>query len=135
MSLWEPTVALWSTTRSWGLLYLFISLWVLSIESEGLLYYRRPEVARYVSWRTWAIIWLLLFASTTGYCLWYGLRYHDGIMKGFGLASLGIILCTKLIEFGLVRWNKPLFFVALAGSLLIAGRYGEAVWNLQLASP
>lgn len=123
MRQWEPTIALWSSTRIWGLLYLFSALWMLSIFGDDQLF----------SGNEWDFfIWSALFAAAAGYCIVQGIRYHDGTLKGFGMAYMGLHLCTKFFDLFWSAWYKPFFFAVLAVSLAVAGHYAENIWNLQL---
>ena len=123
------TSPLWSTTRVWGLIYLFTSLWIASLsvyDSPGAW---KPRL----SIRTRMFLRALALALTAAASTWHGLRYDDSTTKGFGLTFLGICLYTKFFE---VCWgfSKTVFFTVLAGSFAIVGRYAENVWNMQVGN-
>lgn len=124
------TAPLWSTTRIWGLLYFFISLWIMSIWGDDG-YFHKFSRRRYTSWKVRKFVWSIVFLVAAGGSIGHGLRYDDSTTKGFGITFLGINLYTKFFELG---WGlpKPLFFAALAGTFAVAGRYAEDVWNMRL---
>lgn len=125
------TAPLWSTTRTWGMLYLFVALWIMSIwgydDYFDRLAARKSHFGRMIHMAVWSFIF---FAAASG-SIWHGLRYDDSTTKGFGLTFLGINLYTKFFEccWG---WSKPVFFAILAGTFAVIGKYAEDVWNLRL---
>lgn len=126
------TAPLWSTTQIWGLLYFFVSLWIMSIWGyDG--YIDESPRSRSLSRRTRMFLWSLVFFVAAGGSTWHGLRYDDSTTKGFGLTFLGINLYTKYFEWG---WglSKPLFFAVLAGTFAVVGRYAEDVWNMRVGT-
>jgi hypothetical protein len=127
----ERTVALWSSTRTWGMLYLFIALWILSLFGNDELFSDSQRSYRESSNRR-LFVWSLAFSLAAAFSIWHGLRYGDSTTKGFGLTFLGINLYTKFFEYFWHRWYKPLFFVVVATTLAVVGRYAEQVWNLQM---
>jgi hypothetical protein len=133
MQHWGSVAALWSTTRIWGLIYLFTALWLLSIfGNDELSAKRKGQWAAGSNSQLRLFVWSLSFGFAAGMCILYGMRYKDGTTKGFGLSFLGINLYTRFFECFWKRWYKPLFFAVLAGTLAVLGRYAEKVWNLQL---
>ncbi|KAI1115112.1 hypothetical protein F5Y14DRAFT_440836 [Nemania sp. NC0429] len=110
------TTTLWSATQIWGMLYLFLALWILSLRGKTGL-----RVA----------LWSGAFLCAAAGAIWHGLRYGDSTTKGFGLAFLGINLYTKFCEFCWKLWYKPAFFAVLALSFALLGRYAESM-NLVL---
>ncbi|KAK8084749.1 hypothetical protein PG997_006020 [Apiospora hydei] len=115
------TVALWSTTRIWGLLFLFVALWIQS------LYRVFSPTSR--DWLRHFLHFCAFFAAA-GASVGHGLRYDDSTTKGFGLAFLGINLYTKFWEF-CWGWYKPLFFALLAGTFAMVGRFAEELWHMR----
>lgn len=122
------TSPLWSTTRIWGLLYLFVSLWIMSIFGYDD-YLEPPNRQKHRSplLRIFSCSLILLLAAATS--IWHGLRFDDSTTKGFGLTFLGINLYTKFFEY-FWGWYKPFFFAVLAGTLAVLGKYAENVWNM-----
>ncbi|TGJ83841.1 hypothetical protein E0Z10_g4924 [Xylaria hypoxylon] len=118
------TATLWSATRTWGMLYLFIALWILSLfGNDKLLGDNLVGHGRLRRMAFWSIGFLC--AATTA--IWHGLRFGDSTTKGFGLTFLGINLYTKFFEFCWSKWYKSVFFAMLALSLGLVGRYAEFV--------
>ncbi|KAH6648609.1 hypothetical protein BKA67DRAFT_538631 [Truncatella angustata] len=134
MRRWERTVPLWSSTRIWGLLYLFIALWILSLFGDDELFSRKKKTPKpsHDNKNRRLFVWSLIFGLAAGYCIVHGMKHDDGTTKGFGLAFLGINLYTRFFELFWHAWYKPLFFAVLAGTLAVMGRYAERVWNMQL---
>lgn len=124
---WIVTAPFWRTTRIWGLLYVFIALWILSIfgleRSKGGLYL--PGALRS------SAFWSISFLAAAIFSTWHGLYYGVSTTKGFGLTFIGINLYTKFFE---LCWNnlyKPLFFTIIALTLAIVGNYTEIIWGFK----
>lgn len=124
------TSPLWSTTRIWGLLYLFISLWVMSIFGYGS-YLERPNRQKHKPQLLNIFLCSFIFMLAALTSIWHGLRFDDSTTKGFGLTFLGINFYTKFFEY-FWSWYKPLFFAVLAGTFAVLGKYAENVWNMRL---
>jgi hypothetical protein len=133
MRSYTVTAPLWSTTRIWGLLYFFLSLWNMSIFGADGYFVTFGHRGTRFSQKFRVFLWSVVFFVAAGGSIWHGLRYDDSTTKGFGLTFLGINLYTKLFEFGW-GWSKPLFFSILAGTFAVIGRYAEDVWNLQVTA-
>lgn len=122
-----------STTRVWGLLYMFVALWMLSIfgDHEGV---RKKDGIVYMGhrYRRNIVAWSLALLAAALVCIWRGLRHGDSTAKGFGLAFLGINFFTRLISSAWGDMPKGLFFALLAVLLALVGRYAEAIWNADL---
>ena len=118
------TATLWSSTRTWGMLYSFIALWILSLfgndRLRGNSFLSHGGLSRVAFWS----IGFLCAAVVT---IWHGLRYGDSTTKGFGLTFLGINLYTKFFEFCWSKCYKSVFFGIMALSLGLVGRYAESV--------
>jgi hypothetical protein len=113
------------STQSLGLLYLFVSLWLLSIFGD----YGNAD-----SWRRVKQIellhWSLLFAAAAGAAIWLGLRRDDAMLRGYGLVFLGINLYTRFFEMFWDSLHKGAFFAVLGVSLWLLGRRAETLWRL-----
>jgi hypothetical protein len=118
------TATLWSATRTWGMLYLFVALWILSLFGNDELLGKRLASN---SGLGRVAFWSIAFLCTAAMATWHGLRYGDSRTKGFGLTFLGINLYSKFFEFFWSKWYKPVFFAALALSLGTMGKYAESV--------
>jgi hypothetical protein len=109
-----------------GLLYLFISLWLLSIfgnfgSLEDWLKVKQLELFY------WGIISVLVSLAFT----FYGLRRKDEIAREFGITFLLINLYTKYFEYLWDITDKTIFFSILAASFWLLGRKAEKIWNLE----
>jgi hypothetical protein len=116
----------WEHTYVVGLLYLFLSLWLLSI------------FGNYGNIDNWMHIhqislfyWGLISAAVTGGFLFYGLKTNDAIAREFGITFLIILIYTKYFEYFWDHTNKTVFFAILAGSFWLIGRKAEKIWNLK----
>jgi len=108
-----------------GLLYLFLSLWLLSV------------FGNYGSIDSWWHIrqislfyWGIIAAVVAGGFLFYGLKNKDDIAREFGITFLIIFIYTKYFEYFWDHTNKTIFFAILAGSFWLIGRKAEKIWNL-----
>lgn len=117
--------ALTQSTLTMGLLYLFISLWIMSIFGN----YGDPE-----SWERAKQIelfhWSLLFALAAGAAIWRGLKFDNTVSHGFGITFLFINLYTRFFEHFWDTLHKAIFFAILGASLWILGAYAQKIWNL-----
>lgn len=109
-----------------GLLYLFISLWLLAIFGNyGNIdkWMKVPQISLFY----WGIISMLV----AGGFLLYGLKSNDVIAREFGVTFLIIFLYTKYFEYFWDHTNKTLFFGILAISFWLIGRKAEKIWNVR----
>jgi hypothetical protein len=120
----------WELTYVVGLLYLFLSLWMLSIFGN----YGELD-----SW--WQVkqislfYWGIISAVVAGGFMLYGLKTNDVIAREFGVTFLLIFLYTKYFEYFWSQTNMAVFFSILAGSFWLIGRKAEKIWNLKSANP
>ncbi|MCE0824863.1 MULTISPECIES: DUF2157 domain-containing protein [Buttiauxella] len=113
-----------NTSKAMGLLYLFIALWILSI-------FGNYDFDIWQSVRQIELLhWSLLFALAALACIWISLKTDDGMLRGFGLTFLGINLYTRYFELFWDGTNKVIFFLLLAISLALVGRYAERIWRV-----
>lgn len=108
-----------------GLLYLFVSLWLMSI------------FGNYGDMDSWGGVhqmelfhWSILFALASGAAIFAGLRRDDGILRGFGLTFLLINLYTRYFELFWDATHKVVFFALMAASFWLLGRKAESIWTL-----
>ncbi|KAI0816593.1 hypothetical protein GGR55DRAFT_243754 [Xylaria sp. FL0064] len=118
------TATLWSSTRTWGMLYSYIALWILSLFGDDKLRGKGSVVS---GGSGKIAFWSIAFLCAAVTAIWHGLRYGDSTTKGFGLTFLGINLYTKFFEFCWSKWYKSVFFAVFAFSLALAGRYAESI--------
>ncbi|MBB1200266.1 DUF2157 domain-containing protein [Enterobacteriaceae bacterium 89] len=114
---------LYTVSKAMGLTYLFIALWIMSIFGN----YDLDNW--YASSHAELLPWALLFAVAAGICIWIGLKTDDGMLRGFGLTFLAINLYTRFFEYFWDSLHKVLFFLILAISLAVLGRYAEKLWH------
>lgn len=112
-----------------GLLYLFVSLWLLSIfgnfgNLEDWFNIKQTDIFYY------GIISALVSA---GFII-YGLKRKDEIAREFGITFLLINIYTRYFEYLWDRTDKAIFFGILAISFWLIGRKAEKIWNLEIFS-
>lgn len=113
-------------TRIMGLLYLFIALWIMSIfgnygDSES--WFRAKQIELFH--------WSLLFATAAIASIYHGLKYDDGMTRGFGITFLFINLYTRFFEYFWDDTHKALFFAILGLSFWYLGSKAEKIWRLE----
>ncbi|MCD5878679.1 DUF2157 domain-containing protein, partial [Klebsiella pneumoniae] len=120
---------LFTVSKAMGLTYLFIALWIMSIfgNYDADSWYQVSQ-ARLLPWG-------LLFAAAAGVCIFISLKTDDGMLRGFGLTFLAINLYTRFFEFFWNGMHKVLFFLILAVSLAVIGRYAERIWHAGNVKP
>jgi len=126
MSMHPRTSHFWSSTRIWGLTYLFLfGLW-----------YGSALNTLYGDWRTarlWiALLWTLALTAAAGTSTWYGLKYDDAVTRSFGLVFLALDIYTRYWDFFWGSMYRPLFFAVLAASLALAGWGAEQMWRTRV---
>jgi hypothetical protein len=116
----------WELTYVVGLLYLFMSLWLLSIFGN---------LGSIDTW--WHIrqislfYWGIISAAVACGFLFYGLKTKDVISREFGITFLLIFIYTKYFEYFWDHTNKTLFFAILGLSFWLIGRKAERIWNFR----
>jgi hypothetical protein len=116
---------LWELTYVVGLLYLFISLWLLSIFGN----YGQLEQWMQVKQLT-LFYWGIISLAIAGAFTLFGLKTKDAIAREFGITFLLIFIYTKYIEYLWGHIPYTLFFAILAASFWFIGRKAEKIWNL-----
>ncbi|TKC03749.1 DUF2157 domain-containing protein [Pedobacter frigoris] len=109
-----------------GMIYLFISLWLLSIFGNfGTLeeWYNIKQLHLFY--------WGLISAAVCIISIFIGLKYRDPIAREFGITFLFINLYTRYFEYFWDTWHKAIFFCVLAASFWLIGRRAEKIWNLE----
>ncbi|WP_235964613.1 DUF2157 domain-containing protein [Pedobacter gandavensis] len=113
-----------------GMMYLFFSLWLLSVFGNfGTLaeWYGVKQISLFY--------WAIVSASACVISIFVGLKYRDDIAREFGITFLFINLYTRYFEYFWDSWHKALFFCVLAASFWIIGRRAERIWNLEFLKP
>jgi len=116
-----------NTTYISGMVYLFFSLWLLSIFGNyGILedWYAVKQISLFY----WAILSALVCLTS----ILIGLKYHDEIAREFGITFLFINLYTRYFEYFWDNWHKAVFFSVLAISFWLIGRKAEKIWKLNI---
>jgi len=109
-----------------GLLYLFVSLWLLSIFGNfGTL--EDWMKVRQIELFYWGIVSVIISLAFTV----YGLRKKDLIAREFGITFLLINLYSRYFEYLWDITDKTIFFAILALSFWLIGRKAEKIWNLE----
>lgn len=117
------------TTLSIGLLYLFMSLWILSIFGNY------GDVGEWFKVKQIELFhWSLLFGLVAIGSIAHGLKYDNTITRGFGLVFLFINLYTRFFELFWKPLHMAIFFAILGISLWFLGSKAEKIWNFQLAN-
>jgi hypothetical protein len=114
----------WELTYVVGLLYLFLSLWLLSIFGNyGSLdsWWRVKQISFFY--------WGIISAAVAAGFMIYGLKTQDSAAREFGITFLVIFIYTKYFEYFWDSTNHTLFFAVLAVSFWLIGRKAEKIWN------
>ena len=113
------------STLTMGLLYLVLVLWNMSIFGN----YRDMEAwerAKQIELFHWSILFGLVACGA----IYHGLKYDNGLAKGFGLTVLFINLYTRFFELIWNSMHKAVYFAPLGLSFWYLGTKGEKIWNL-----
>lgn len=101
----ERTGRFFQAYEAIGLIYLNVSLLIMSSEHQG-----RWELG---------ILWILLFAVAAIGQIVLGARLHNGLFTGFGVTALGLNIYTRYFEYFWERTSAGIFF--LLGGLSLFG--------------
>ncbi|MCX2486324.1 DUF2157 domain-containing protein [Pedobacter sp. MR2016-24] len=116
----------YQTTYVSGMLYLFVSLWLLSVFGNfGTLdqWYGIKQISLFY--------WAIISAVVCVISILAGLKYRDDISREFGITFLFLNLYTRYFEYFWDSWHKALFFCVLAASFWFIGRRAEKIWNVE----
>ncbi|USD61984.1 hypothetical protein J4N45_08515 [Vibrio sp. SCSIO 43140] len=113
------------TTRAFGLILFFLSLWVVSIFGNYADFADWGDVSQF-SLIHWSL--LLLIASIAA--LYHGIKFDDELNRGFGLIFIFVNLYTRFIEYFWEGTHKALFFAVLAASFWLFGTRAEQIYRL-----
>lgn len=109
-----------------GMIYLFVSLWLLSVFGNF------ATLEEWYSVRQLSLFyWGILSAVICLISIYIGLKQRDDIAREFGITFLFINLYTRYFEYFWDSWHKALFFCVLAASFWFIGRRAEKIWNLE----
>ncbi|WP_423147654.1 DUF2157 domain-containing protein [Rubrolithibacter danxiaensis] len=109
-----------------GLMYLFISLWLLSIFGnfgtlEDWVKVKQSDL----------IYWGVISSMVSLGSMLYGLKRKEPIAREFGIIFLLINIYTRYFEYLWDITDKTIFFGILAVSFWLIGRKAEKIWNLE----
>lgn len=108
-----------------ALIYLFVSLWALSIFGNFI------SLEEWYSVRQYQLFyWAILSAAVCVGFTYFGLKNNDALSREFGITFLFINLYSRYFEYFWNNWHKALFFSVLALSFWLIGRKAEKIWNL-----
>lgn len=112
-------------TRTVGLLYLLIALWILSIFGNY------GDIDSWFNVKQFELFyWSILFGLVALVVLGHGIKFDDPVTRGFGLTFLFINLYTRFFEYAWDSIHKAVFFALMGASFWILGKYAEKVWNI-----
>jgi len=118
-----------STSVVIGLLYTMIALWCLSIFGN---YSNFEDWSKIRQWEIfyWGLIAVVL---SLGLAL-YGLKRKDNVIRDIGFVFFLINLYTRFVEYLWDNINRTIFFLILAISFWLVGRWSEKIWKKQSPS-
>ena len=107
-------------TYVFGLLTLFTALWGMSVFGN---------YGSYAQWtavrQTQVLLYAVLFAAAAGLAFYLGIRNRDSLTRDVGILFLLINLYTRYFEYFWDNINKGIFFLLLAVSFWLLGRWIE----------
>mgnify|MGYP000044808503 CR=1 FL=1 len=109
-----------------GMLYLFISLWLLSIFGDTYSFARWYSMRQIELWY-WNGLTLVVSAITA----YIGLRRDDAVARGFGISFFLLGIYTLYFTLLWDVMHVALFFFVLAVSFWLLGRKAEKIWSLE----
>lgn len=118
-----------STSFVIGLLYTMIALWCLSIFGNYSSFDDWTLVRQYqiLYWGILAIILSLALAL-------YGLKKNDTAARDIGFVFFLLNLYTRFVEYLWDNMNRAIFFLLLAVSFWVVGRWSEKIWKKKSAN-
>lgn len=126
----KPNNPLQHHTYFIGLLYFFISLWLVSIYGNYSDYQLWMTVKQFEM-----IYWAILSALSCVAALYIGFIKHDLLLQRFGIVFLFLNLLTRYSEYLWDSIHKSLFFIFLAIAFWLIGFHAEKIWNLSFLKP
>lgn len=107
-----------------GLLYLLIALWLLSIFGNYSNWDRWLEIRQYQ-----LFYWGLLSTGVSLGLVLYGLKHKDNTTREMGFVFFIVNIYTRYVEYLWDNMNRALFFLILAVSFWLVGRWAEKIWE------
>jgi hypothetical protein len=122
---WHSRAEFLAPSRVVGLLYLFVALWMLSVFGNY------GDVDSWQSAHQISLFhWSVVFAIASIVSIYHGIKYDDGMTRGFGITFIFINLYTRFFEYFWVGTHKAVFFAILAISFWHLGARAEKIWSL-----
>lgn len=117
-----------STSFVIGLLYTMIALWGLSVFGNYSSFDDWTAVRQFeiFYWGILAIILSLALAL-------YGMKYKDTVARDIGFVFFLLNLYTRFVEYLWGNMNRAIFFLILALSFWVVGRWSEQIWKKKSA--
>jgi len=115
-----------STSYVIGLLYTMIALWLLSIFGNYSDFDKWTQVRQYEIFY-WGLLGIVL---SLGLAL-YGMKIKDHVSRDIGFVFFVINLYTRFVEYLWDNINRTIFFLILAVSFWVVGRWAERIWKKQ----
>jgi hypothetical protein len=109
-----------------GLLFFFISLWLVTIFGNFGNYERWNEVKQFQF-----IFWDVLLLVITSIGMYIGLKSNDFIIGNISLVFFILNLITRYFEYFWIPLHKSIFFMILAFIFGFIGSRAEKLWNLR----
>ena len=126
MRYFDKTRPYFQVTYLAGMVYLFVSLWFLSVFGNFAsleAWYSVKQISLFY----WAIISAVVCVGS----MIYGLKNNDDIARELGITFLFLNLYTRYFEYFWDSWHKAIFFAVLAASFWLIGRKAEKIWNVE----
>jgi hypothetical protein len=122
---WPARRPFWKPTFVVGLLFVFISLWIMSIFGNygELGAWNRAGYGELLGW-------CIAFAVASGLAIGYGLQRDERVAVGFGITFLFLNLYTRFFEHFWSPLHKAVFFALLGVSFWAIGSRAETIWTL-----
>lgn len=109
-----------------SLLFLFISLWLVSIFGNYTDLEKWNEVKQYHF-----IVWSIVLFVVSLAAMYFGLKRSDHILGNIGLVFFILNLVTRYFEYFWIPLHKSIFFMILALIFWFIGSRAEKLWNLK----
>ncbi|WP_164109210.1 MULTISPECIES: DUF2157 domain-containing protein [Sphingobacterium] len=121
---WSTLAYFQSTSFVIGLLYTMIALWCLSIFGNY------SDFEAWTAIRQYEILYWGILAITVSLGLAiYGLKKKDTVIRDIGFVFFLLNLYTRFVEYLWDNINRTIFFLLLAISFWLVGRWSEKIWK------
>ena len=112
-------------TRFVGLLYLFLSLWLLSVFGNfgDINAWSQVKQIELLHWSALAVVCCMV-------AIFIGIKFNDTLSRSFGITFLLINFYTRYFEYFWNSSHKTIFFAVLALSFWALGSRAEKLWRV-----